>query len=357
MGAALLFMLIGCSNVANLLLVRGVARRTEIAVRLAIGAPYGRIVRQLLTESSVLAVLGGVGAYLLTAAAWRILPAVAPVGIPRLAAARADSAILLFTLALAAINGILFGMAPALRLRARAARVRATATPKGATASALRSSWWKWRWPSCSWPGGQLLGSFARLVVTDPGFQADRILASVVLPAPERYREPERRGLFYRRILDAVRALPGVESAGTVDALPFSGENHGGFVSAGGGAGNAQMTAEIDVTGGDYLQAMGIQLMEGRWFREEEMSPSSDAVLVNQFVAHGLWQRASAVGQRICLYCTPENPNNWKRVIGVVSSASHQALNESRRGNVYLAAGAMRNSYFWWCAPIGPRVR
>ena len=116
MAAALLFMLIGCSNVANLLLARGLARQREIAVRLAIGAGRGRIVRQLLTESCVLALAGGLGGFVLTAAAWKILPAIAPVSIPRLAAARADSTIFGFALALAVINGILFGMAPALRL-------------------------------------------------------------------------------------------------------------------------------------------------------------------------------------------------------------------------------------------------
>lgn len=86
--------------------------------------------------------------------------------------------------------------------------------------------------------------------------------------------------------------------------------------------------------------------MEGRWFREEEPSTANDAAIVNTFVARRLWPGASAVGQRICVYCTPENPRNWKRVIGVVSSASHAALDEPEKGNVYLAAGAMQKSVF-----------
>ncbi|HEY2844190.1 MAG TPA: ABC transporter permease, partial [Bryobacteraceae bacterium] len=116
MAAAVLFMLIGCANVANLLLARGLARQREINVRIAIGAGKMRIVRQLLTESGLLAILGGLGGYVLTVAAWKFLPALAPVNIPRLAAAHADSSIFGFALALAVVNGILFGIAPALRL-------------------------------------------------------------------------------------------------------------------------------------------------------------------------------------------------------------------------------------------------
>jgi len=350
MAAAILFMLIGCANVANLLMARGLARQREIAVRLAVGAGHWRIIRQLLTESCVLALLGGLGGYFLTAAAWKILPTIAPVSIPRLAAARADTTIFGFALALAIVNGILFGIAPALRMggwkraivwsgfSARGAasgqddRLRSTLVAAEVAVSVLLVV-----------IGGQVMASFARLVTTDPGFQADRVVASVVLPAPERYRNPEQRGLFYQRILNAVRAIPGVKSAGTVDALPFSGENHGGFASS---TEAHPLTAEIDVAGGDYLQSMGVRLVEGRWFREEEVSASNDSAIVNTFVARRLWPGASAVGQRICVYCTPENPNNWKRVIGVVSSSSHAALDEPEKGNVYLAAGAMQESVF-----------
>jgi putative ABC transport system permease protein len=340
MAAAILFMLIGCANVANLLLARGFARQREMAVRMAIGAGRLHMVRQMLTESCALAALGGIAGYLLTAAAWNILPSIAPVSIPRLAAARADSSIFGFALALAVINGIAFGLAPALRMAkwtsaaryGRHDRVRSTLVASEVAISVLLVV-----------IGGQLLASFMRLVSIDPGFDADRVLASVVLPAPARYPDPIERGLFYKRILDAVRALPGVDSAGTADALPFSGENHGGFVSDGKAA---PLSSEIDVIGGDYLQAMGIRLMEGRWFRDDEMSPANDGAIVNTLVAARLWPRASAIGQRVCVYCTPENPNNWKRVIGVVSSASHGALDEPQKGNVYLTAGAMQSSAF-----------
>jgi hypothetical protein len=189
MAAALTFMLIGCANVANLLLARGFARQREISVRLAIGAGRGRIVRQLLTESCVLATLGALGGYLFTAAAWKVLPAVAPVSIPRLAAARADGAIFGFTLALAMINGILFGVAPALRL----AKVKESIALGGfgsrgggaGRQDSIRSALVVAEVALSVMLvviGGQLLGSFVKLVNTDAGFQADRILASVVLP-------------------------------------------------------------------------------------------------------------------------------------------------------------------------------
>jgi putative ABC transport system permease protein len=354
--AGLLFMLIGCVNVANLLLARGFARQQEISVRLAIGAGHARIVRQLLTESCLLAALGGLGGYVLTAAAWKILPAVAPVSIPRLAAARADGAIFGFTLAVAMINGILFGIAPALRL----ARVKATIALGGFSSRGAATG----RRDGIRSVlvvaevalsvmlvvvGSQLLGRFLKLVNTDPGFQADRILASVVLPAPERYPKLEQRGLLFKRILNSVRALPAVENAGAVDALPFSGENHGGLIKSDAvapGEESAELAAEVDVVSGEYLQTMGIHLLEGRWFREEDSSESSDAAIVNDFAARRLWPRASAVGQRICVYCTPEQPNNWKRVVGVCSSANHAALNESMKGAVYLSTGALQHAVF-----------
>ena len=355
MAAALMFLLIGCANVANLLLARGLVRQREIAIRIAIGAGRARIIRQLLTESCVLAVLGGIGGYILTAAAWKALPAVAPVSIPRLAAARADWQILVFALMVALVNGLLFGMAPALRAAwsrgslthdfhahggasGRRDRLRgALVMVEVAVTVALVVV------------GGQLLGSFVELLRTDPGFEADHLLASVVIPAPERYQTPAQRGLIYRKFLESIRALPGVESAGAVDALPFSGENHGGFISnseAAVMAPSGQTPAEIDVVSAEYLQTMGVRLAEGRWFREEEMKESSDAAIVNEVVAGRLWQGTSAVGKQICVHCKPDQPRNWKRVVGVVSSIRHASMDGPQLANVYLSAAAFEKAYF-----------
>ncbi len=356
MAGALIFLLIGCANVANLLLARGVARQREVSVRMAIGAGRARIVRQLLTESCVLAILGGLGGYVLTLAAWRILPALAPVSIPRLAAARADWTILAFAIALAVVNGILFGIAPALRSAGSATPIalRDLATRGGAPGrqDRIRSFLVMGEVAitvALVLIGSQLLASFLELIRTDPGFQASRVLASVVLPERERYPAPAQRARIYGKFLDAVRALPGVASAGTADALPFSGENHGGFISASKSApmeARNRAIAEIDVVGGDYLQALGVRLAAGRWFRQEEMKPSSDAAIVNDVAARKLWPGRDAIGQQLCVDCTPENPSNWKHVVGVVSSVRNARLDGPLQPNVYLSAGALESASF-----------
>jgi predicted permease len=171
----------------------------------------------------------------------------------------------------------------------------------------------------------------------------------VVIPAGDRYQTPEQQGMLYRRILDSVSLLPGVESAGTVDALPFSGENHGGLISsneAGALEQHDQSAAEIDVVSADYLQTMGVRLVEGRWFREDEMKESADVAIVNDITASRLWPGTNAVGKRICVYCSPEKPNNWQRVIGGVSSIRHAGMDGPQGESVYLAAGALENAAF-----------
>jgi predicted permease len=373
MGASLMFLLIGCANVANLLLARGLVRQREIAIRIAVGAGRMRIIRQLLTESCVLATLGGLGGYALTVVAWKILPAIVPVNIPRLAAARADWQVLAFAILVAVANGLLFGIAPALgasRMRVNAAHAIGAdggASGKGNRIRGLLVVAEVAITVSLVIIGGQLLRKFVDLVRTDPGFESDHILASIVLPSLERYPTAEARGILYRKFLDSIRVLPGVESAGTVDALPFSGENNGGLIAASETAvhdPNQQTPAEIDIVSSEYLETMGVHLSEGRWFRGEEMAGSSKAsdanatngasdagtlkevAIVNDVAGHRLWPGESAIGKRICVFCTPEKPNNWKRVIGVVATVQHAVIDGPLQANVYLSARAFQRAQF-----------
>ena len=356
MAAASLFLLIGCANVANLLLARGLARQREISVRMALGAGKLRILRQMLTESFVLAALGGLAGYALTAASWRVLPALAPVSISRLAAARTDWTIFVFALTVALLNGLLFGLAPALRSSAsttpnalRELGVRGAASGRHDRTRAALVIGEVGITVALVLIGGQLLGSFINLLRIDPGFQADRIVASVVLPELERYKTPEQRSDIYRRFLDAARAIPGVTSAGTVDALPFSGENHGGSVSASRAAptdAKTQSIAEINTVSRQYLQTLGVRLLAGRWFREGDTKDPSDATIINDVAARHLWPESNAIGNVICVNCTPESPANWKRVIGVVSSVRHADLDAPPGFNVYLSARAYSSAAF-----------
>ena len=343
--AAFVFLLIGCANIANLLLARGVARQREIAIRIAVGASKGRILRQLLLESWVLAFLGGIGGYLLAAIAWKALPTLAPVSIPRLAGARTDWPVFVFAVVVALFNGVLFGMAPALRavflppnsvresqasmLSGRRDRLRIfLVISEVALAITLVVI------------GTQLTDRFIELLRTDPGFDADHLVASVIVPL--RAVTHQQRGVAYQRFLDAVRSIPGVVSAGTVNAAPFSGENLGGLVATTAAQAvqtDTQPPAEIDAVSSEYLQTMGVRLLQGRWFTAQDMSDSSDAAIVSDLAAQRLWPGQNAIGKRICIYCTPEKPNNWKQVVGVVSTIRHRTMDGPPDLNVYLARG------------------
>jgi predicted permease len=332
MAAAAMFMLIGCANVANLLLARAFARNREIAVRLALGAGRGRIVRQLITESCVLAMLGGLLGYALSVMAWTLLPTIAPMTIPRLATARADGSIFAFTLAISLINGLLFGIAPALRTAGRDPALALTQSGTrgvvGGQRNTLRSSLVIAEIAVAVILvviGGLLTGSFIRLLRTDPGFQPDRILASIIIAGGDQYRDPERHGELYRRILDSVRTLPDVEQAGVVDALPFSGENNGGDI--GRDESDTGHVAEIDRVSAHYLETFGVPLLEDRWFRDDDMDDSP-------------------VGKRFCIYCSDPQFKLWKRVVGVVKSIRHSGLDEPTRAEVYWATSALQHAQF-----------
>jgi predicted permease len=347
-GAAGLFMLIGCANVANLLLARGLSRQREFAIRFALGANRGTVVRQLMTESCVLAVAGGLAGFLLTTIAWRVLPAIAPMSIPRLAAARADGSVFLFTLAISLLNGVLFGILPAFRaaeidpnrrLRESGARSGLRSALVGVEAALA---------VVLVVVGGLLAANLIRLLTIDPGFNAGHVLASIVVPSGDQYPTPESRAPLWPKILDAVKQIPGVESAGTIDALPFSGENNGPLITAdpAEAARGAGRTAETDLVSADYLQTMGVKLLQGRWFREEDVRDRRTVAIVDAIAARALWPQGDAVGRRICVNCVLTEPQRWYEVVGVVGSMRHASLDENAGPAVYLTSRAFENADF-----------
>ncbi|HTA69393.1 MAG TPA: ABC transporter permease [Bryobacteraceae bacterium] len=350
LAAALMFLLIGCANVANLLLARTFSRQREIAVRMALGARRSSIVRQLVSESFLLGVAGGIAGYALTVLAWKLLPAVAPVSIPRLATARPDWAVFAFTLAVSAINALIFGLAPALGSArgdpALALREAGTRGSIGTARNRLRSALVVGEVAvavTLVIIGGLLTGSFVKLIRTSPGFDSDHVLASIIITAGDQYRTPGSQGILFRHIVDSVHALPGVESVATVDALPFSGENNGGTIRTDLSAPEQQ--AEVDRVSADYLQTMGVQLLQGRWLREEDMAADRDTAIVNDVAASKLWPGQDALGKRFCL-CWDVNAPVWKRVVGVVQTMRHSGLDEPIGAAVYFASSALDHAQF-----------
>ncbi len=346
-GAAGLFMLIGCANVANLLLARGLSRQREFAIRFAVGADRAAVIGQLMTESCVLAIAGGLGGFLLTAIVWRVLPAVAPMSIPRLASARADEWVFGFTVTISLLNGILFGILPALRaaqldpnrrLRESGARSglrSALVAAEAALAVVLVVT------------GSLLAASLIRLLTIDPGFDAGHVLASIIVPSGDRYPTPESRTPLWQKILEAVQRIPGVESAGTVDALPFSGENGATAISKELLPANAAAPlAEVDTVSADYLQSLGLKLLQGRWLRDEDVQQQRQIAIVDEIAARTLWPRSNAVGQRICVDCVPGQKPHWYDVVGVAGSLRHRSLDDEAGPAVYLASLAYEKADF-----------
>ena len=358
MAAAAMFLLIGCSNVANLLLARSLARQREIGVRLALGAARSRIVRQIITESCVLAVAGGVCGYLVTVAAWRLLPAIVPTTIPRLDSVQTGWSILAFTLAVSVVNGFVFGIVPALRTASQdPAEGLREAGPRGSVGRArdgIRSAFVIAEVAITMVlviVGGLLTASFVRLLRADLGFQPEHVLASIIIPQGDAYQSQKQTGVFNRRVLDAARRLQGVESAGMVDALPFSGENNGAtirtdnmddVVRAGAGS-----FAEVDLVSAEYLQTLRVRLLQGRWFnREDEAGGSAEAAIIDEIAARTFFAGQNPIGKRICIGCDAGQPKVWRQVTGVVNSIKHSSVEAAARSEVYVASHALEAGQF-----------
>jgi predicted permease len=331
-GAVGFLLLIACANVANLLLVRGDARLREMAVRTAIGAAPDRLVRQLLTESVVLALLGAVLGLALASVGLRVLMAVDPTSLPPLAPVRLDWPVVAFTLVLGVITTIVFGLVPALRTlhvnlvdslreggqstvgghrqRLRSALVIAEV----ALAVVLVIG------------AGLMVRSLGALGRIDLGFTPDHVLTMRVSVPQARYDTPEKVVDFYRQLNDKVRALPGVQSAGFVRVLPLAttigdfGLDVEGFEERPGA--NAKGDWQIATDGS--FEAMGSRLLRGRWFTPADTEASQPVTVINETMARTYWKNPQdAVGGRIRVG-SMKNP--WVVVIGMIADERHNGV-------------------------------
>ncbi|HEY1911597.1 MAG TPA: ABC transporter permease [Vicinamibacterales bacterium] len=305
----LVVVLIACANVAGLLLMRATGRARELAIRTTLGAGRWRLVQQLLTEGVVLAALGAAGGLMLGLAGVRGLVALSTRQIPGMADASLNPAVLAFTLTLALVTGLVFGLVPALAvMRGDANAVLKEDTARGSagkgtgltratlvvveTALAL----------VLLVGAGLLLKSFARLKDVSPGFTADNVLtAQMALPAT-RYPDPTARRIFWTRLVDRVRGLSGVTAVGLTSNVPFNGNVGSGSYSIVGydpPAGEAQPHGRQEIVGGDYFRAMQIPLVAGRLFNDADSADSPPVVAIDQYLVKRYFQDRSPIGQQI----------------------------------------------------------
>jgi putative ABC transport system permease protein len=332
MGAVGFLLLIACANVANLLLVRGDARLREMAVRTAIGAAPDRLMKQLLTESVVLSVLGAVLGLALASIGIRVLMAVDPTSLPPLAPVRLDWMVVTFTLVLGVATTIVFGLAPALRtLRVNLVeslreggqatvgghrqRLRGLLVVAEVTLAVVLVI-----------GAGLMVKSLAALGRIDLGFTAEKMLTMRVSVPAARYDTPEKVVNFYRELNDKVRALPGVQSAGFVRVLPLAttigdfGLDVDGFEESPGR--NAKGDWQV-VTDGAF-EAMGSRLLRGRWFGPADSTGSQPVAVINETMARTYWKNPeAAVGGRIRVG-SMKNP--WATVVGMVADERHNGV-------------------------------
>jgi putative ABC transport system permease protein len=340
LGAVVFVLLIACANIANLMLARASARSREFAVRLALGAGRRRVVRQLLTESVVLAAAGG--ALGLLVGWWGIswLTAVAPVDTPRVGEIGLNPSVLAFCIALTVATGVLFGLAPALQasrsrgpvsLResgrsisggsSRAAR-RTLVVLEVAVALVLLVG------------GGLLMRTLLRLQAVDLGFDPRGVLVGQVLPPQPKYPNGAARIAFYDRLLERVAAIPGAERAALSSVIPLGGDSDMDLLVEGRpipqSAADATTTWYRVVSAG-YLQAMGIPLRNGRHIAPGEAAP---VVVVSETAARRFWPGENPLGRRVRFSPRPDAP--WFTVIGVAGDVRMQGAREGGRTEMYL---------------------
>ncbi len=340
-GAVLLVLLIACSNVANLLLIRARTREQEIGLRKALGARNGRLVRQLLTESTLLALLGGTFGVLVAAVGVQALLALAPPGtIPRGQEVGLDLTALTFTLAISALAGIGFGLAPAYRASRR--ELRDTIADGARTLSPRRRLGQGVLVVSevglavvLLTGAGLLVRSFQQIRAVDLGFQPDNTVTFYVDLPEYSYPSPETMADLYRQVLAGLRQIPGVEAAGASNFEPFI-----DFFSA-----TTRVTGEDGTEGGSqggmtiasagYFRSMGIPLLSGRAFAAQDDGSAQRVAIINRSHAERLWPGRDPVGRRVGRGRNPGN-DDWMTVVGVVEDMVHNSVTETKTPRLYL---------------------
>jgi putative ABC transport system permease protein len=347
-------LLIACVNLANLLLARAAVRRREFAVRAALGAGRFRMLRQLLTESLLLALLGGAGGLLLAGWLVKALPLLAPESLPRLNAIGLDARVLTFTVCVSLLTGVLFGLVPAWQ----ATRLELTETLKdGGPVAGGRSFSLKQLLVVSEIAlslvlligAGLLLNSLARLLRVERGFDAERVL-TVDVPLPETYRTLEQIVSFHDRALERLRALPGVAAAGTVNLLPLGGMlMRGDFIIEGRPPLSDDARRETFVfkpaISVDYFRTLGIPLRRGRDFNARDTASAPGVVIISESVARRFFAGEEPLGRRISFDQDARQQPIWLEIVGVAGDVKQQSLDSDIHPTIYAPYTQTRRAF------------
>jgi putative ABC transport system permease protein len=342
LGAVGFVLLIACANVANLLLARAGARQREIAVRTALGASRSRIVRQLLTESVLLAVAGGSAGLLV--AVWGVNPLVSlsTETIPRVREIAIDARVACFTLLISLLTGVVFGLIPALQVSKpdlndalkesgrttaglRRNRLRSLLVVSEIAASLVLLA-----------GAGLMIKSFAKLNHVDPGFNPDKLLTMGVTLLRSKYPEDAKVAAFYSQLLERVAAAPGVKSAGAITELPLSGSNTSDYFTIEGRpavAKEEQPLTECRTITPHYFDAMEIPLLKGRDFTENDTKQTPNVAVINEAFARRHFAEEDPIGHRIKLQGQFRDP---LLIVGVVGNVRDFGLDEQPTPEAYL---------------------
>jgi predicted permease len=345
-------LLIACANVANLLLARSLARQKEIALRTALGASRARVLQQLLTESVVLAVAGGALGIALSAASLKWIHVLGAASIPRLNDIAIDARVLLFTTLLSVCSGIVFGLAPALRI----SRVDLHESLKDATRGSAGAGavWGRGRNGRALLVAaelalsvilligaGLLIRSFASLVHVSTGFNSKNVLTLNLTMAGAKYNDARVVRDTYRQLWDRLERLPGVTAAGGVSVIPLGSVWSWGPIVVEGRTpppGENFIQADQRVVGGHYFQAMEIPLLKGRWFDDHDTADSPRVIIVDQYMAEQIWPGQDPIGKRVrsggvdAAQSTQASGNvQWLTVVGVAGRIKQYSLDADSR--------------------------
>jgi putative ABC transport system permease protein len=340
LGAVALVLLTACANVANLLLARATSRQRELAVRAALGAGRGRIARQLLAESAVLATAGGVAGLLLAWWALHVLRTVVAQRLPvqRLDLAGVDGWVLLFTVAASLVSALLFGALPALT---GARDLNASLKEGGRTGSSSRGGRARSAFVVAEIVlalvllvgAGLLLRSFTRLLDVNPGFDPQHTLTMKMSLPASRYEG--RRSQFYKRLFEQIEAVPGVQGAGAVSFLPFTGLGSATSLEIVGKPippVGQEPVADVRVISHHYFRAMGVPLLKGRLFRDDDAADAQNRIIVNAAFARQHWPNEDPIGKHVRMSWTDRRADE---VIGVVGDMKHAGLDIAARATTY----------------------